>query len=370
MNRKIQVHIDVPAGDLRGVNSKYSETVNRVLTEGSLVGGRYVENFEKSLRNYFEADHALTVASGMDALILGIQALSLPANSRIAVADNGGGYASLAVLSAGHIPVFCDTERVSFLIDLNSVMRLKDISAVVVTHLYGQVVKLDELMLWARTKEIKVVEDCAQAFGAVNANKKAGMFGDVGCFSFYPTKNLGGIGDGGAVITNSHEIAEKILRLRQYGWNSKYDVGIPSGRNSRLDAVNAAVLNEKILDIDQNNQIRRNIYSRYLQADPKSKLFLNRNLDESNVVHLAVGLSENSEQLINFFAEKGIEIGRHYPVADSKQAGLNFRSEIKPNPNAFYFCQNNVTFPMYPHLKSSQIEKVISVISEWVQNES
>lgn len=355
----------VPAGDLSGINSKYLPLVSEVLNDGQLVGGRHVVQLEKDLQDYLVAKYAISVASGMDALILAILALDFPPKSRIAVLNNAGGYASLAVLSSGHVPVFCDSTQENIQLDINDLKAQPDLKGVIVTHLYGQLSKMDQILRWAKEKNLRVIEDCAQAFGAYSGEKFAGTFGDIGCFSFYPTKNLGGIGDGGAVVTNSDELANSIKRLKQYGWGNRYNIEFQNGRNSRLDAVNAVVLSAKIAEVAAMNNRRREIYSKYLEADFNESLFPNRNLDRSNVVHLAVGLCSRPEKLIDFFGKAGIEVGRHYPIPDSMQPGLNYASEIRATPNAERICASNVTFPLYPHLSDEQVKLVSEKIREW-----
>lgn len=360
---------EVPAGNLSQVSLRYLPQIEDVLASGSLVGGSFVEKFEAELQSYLKVDFSVSVASGMDALILGLQSLKLPENTRVAVVNNGGGYASLAVLSCGFIPVFCEINSDTYLIDVNQLSTLPNIGAVIVTHLYGQLVDMNPIISWANKNNVKVIEDCAQAFGAKTNGKFAGTFGDVGCYSFYPTKNLGGIGDGGAVVSSSPQIASSVRNLKQYGWGSRYDISEKNGRNSRLDAINAAVLTAKLKEIDIENIRRREIYATYLSADSKKEIFHNRNLDESNVVHLAVGITGSPGKLIEFFANNGIEVGQHYPIPDSKQTGLNYMSDIKLTPKAELHCKSNVSFPIYPHMTDDQVRKVSKVIIEWLESE-
>jgi aminotransferase EvaB len=363
----VSSRVVVPAGDLSGLNSKFVPLVSDVIAQGKLIGGSHVTQFENQLSEYVGTKHAISVASGMDALVLAIQALNFPPKSKIAVLNCGGGYASLAVLSCGHIPVFCDSTTTDIQLDFADLHKLEKLSGVIVTHLYGQLTEISQILEWAHQKDVRVIEDCAQAFGAERHEKRAGSFGDVGCFSFYPTKNLGGIGDGGAVVTNSDVIAKSISRLKQYGWGNRYNIEFRDGRNSRLDAINAVVLSAKILEIDSMNSRRREIFSKYLEADLSNTLFPNQKLDSTNVVHLAVGLCSNPSGLIDFFAEVGIEVGQHYPMPDSMQPGLNYLSEERATPNADWICRSNVTFPLYPHLTQNQVELVAKTIGDWVK---
>jgi dTDP-4-amino-4,6-dideoxygalactose transaminase len=227
---------------------------------------------------------------------------------------------------------------------------------------------MEPILNWAEKNNVKVIEDCAQAFGAKVNGKFAGTFGDIGCFSFYPTKNLGGIGDGGAIVASAPKIVRSVRNLKQYGWRSRYDISEKNGRNSRLDAINAAVLSAKLKEIDADNVRRREIYASYLEADSGGEIFQNRNLDESNVVHLAVGITQSPKKLIQFFENKGIEVGQHYPIPDSKQTGLTYASEIRPTPKAILHCESNVSFPIFPHMNNGQVRSVSRAISDWLEN--
>jgi dTDP-4-amino-4,6-dideoxygalactose transaminase len=291
--------------------------------------------------------------------------LDLPEKSNIAVADNAGGYASLAVLESGHVPVFCDVSEENFQINVTDLQSLVGLKAVVVTHLYGQAAKIQEICEWSLKNSIYVIEDVAQALGAQVGDKKVGTFGDIACFSFYPTKNLGGIGDGGAVASDNSSIIDRIRVLKQYGWSERYKISTTKGRNSRLDAINAAVLTEKLVKLDAENYRRRLIYEKYLESDFNHSLFRNRNIKEDNVVHLAIGTTNKKSDLIKHFQSHGVQIGEHYPHTDSSQSGLNYLSILRPTPIASMLCKSNVSIPIYPNLTDSQIEVVRKAIYTW-----
>ena len=356
----------VPSGDLAEVNSIYLKEIEEVLFNGALIGGKYVEKFESNLASYLNADHVISTASGMDALILALTSLDLPKKSNVLVVNNGGGYASLAVVSAGLNPIFADIESDGYLLCLNDLTKWSDkVSAVVATHLYGKMLNMEKLIDWAKAQDIYVIEDCAQAIGAEQQGKKSGTFGDIGCFSFYPTKNLGGIGDGGAVTTSNSQLAAKIRKLANYGWNGRYNIEVLNGRNSRLDAINAVVLNKKLEQLDSENQKRREILSKYIEALKPFSVMLDRSLDKSHVAHLATGQVDNVRSLVDFCGERGIQITRHYPILDSDQNGLCASKESVDTPKARNHCEKVVNLPIYPNLKVDQQESVISAVVEW-----
>lgn len=363
---KTRSNFVVPAGNLAGQNSEYLGAISDQLKSGSLIGGMAVSNFEKNLATYLNSSHVLSLASGMDALIIGLTALNLPPMSKVLVADNAGGYSSLAVLSAGHMPIFCDVNPTDFEINLDFATQFSDeIQAVVVTHLYGRMADMNAISAWAKDNEIKVIEDCAQAIGARQGQKQAGTFGDLGTFSFYPTKNLGGIGDGGAICTDNELYAERINKLRQYGWKHRYNISEKFARNSRLDSINAAVLDVKLKKLDEANTRRREILSKYISSFPSGTFFQDRTVALDNVAHLSVGVCENPAQMIEFFDQEGVELTRHYPIPDSLQEGLNYLGVDRATPTSHRLCKQVVSLPIYPWLTDDQVNLVCNVAEKW-----
>ncbi len=361
----------VPAGNLAGVNGKYAQLVTQVLESGSLIGGKYVQTLESELARYLNSKYVFTVASGMDALILSLTSLGLPENSPVLVADNGGGYASLAVLSSKLKPIFCDVSEDNYLVNTETLSKFAgNAKAIIVTHLYGQMADMAAISSWAKDREMFIIEDCAQSFGAVQNGKHAGTIGDLGAFSFYPTKNLGGIGDGGAICTDNELMAAQIFALRQYGWLNKYDISIENARNSRMDAINAAVLVDKLSEIDLQNARRREILSRYLRASEGIDFFPYKQINADNVAHLAVGISKTPEKMIKYFADKGIELTRHYPLQDSQQLGLNQNGNTLNTDTAKWLCESVVSLPIYPWMSDEQVSHVCNSLLEWGKSDS
>lgn len=356
----------VPFGDLAKSNIQYSSIVEEVFSSGSFVGGKYVEDLESSLANYLDIDHVVSVASGTDALLLALLSLGLPDNSSVWVVDNAGGYGSIAALNAGMVPIFKDANSHDFQIDTDNFENSSGLpSAVIVTHLYGIAANIEAIVSWASKNGVKIVEDCAQAIGANIGGKKLGTFGDVACFSFYPTKNLGGVGDGGAIATNNVKVAEVIRKRKQYGWSSRYFSEVSGGINSRLDAINAGVLLAKLPLLDAANQRRREIYAKYFATDLNSSFFPKIKIDSSFVAHLAVGKSKDPRQFISYFAEHGVEVARHYPFQDSAQPGLNYKSPKAVNQGSSLLCQSVVSIPLYPELSDTQVLHVCNTLTNW-----
>ena len=258
----------VPVNDLARwadeVSTELADCAAQVLRSGHYVLGPWVNRFEQQFGQYCGVDHCVGVGNGTDALELGLRALGVSPGDTVAVAANAAMYGTTAVLATGAAPAFVDVDPATGLMrgsDLAAYARNKaPPAAVIVTHLYGRLAPIAELLDVARDLGVAVIEDCAQAHGCSGPDgRKAGAFGDLATFSFYPTKNLGAVGDGGAVVTSDSEIALRVRQLRQYGWSSKYTNTLRGGRNTRLDELQAAFLCRLLPRLDERNARRRAI---------------------------------------------------------------------------------------------------------------
>ena len=214
--------------------------ISRVLASGWLVLGKEVKDFELAFAAYCGVAHCVSVANGTDALELALRAAGLGPGATVATVANAGMYSSVAIKAVGGCAIFIDVSEDTMLMDLELLEReLKDrrIDAVIATHLFGMMNDMPRLARLCQEHGVVLIEDCAQAHGAQWLGARAGSFGDLACFSFYPTKNLGAIGDGGAVVAREQSVADRIRNLRQYGWTAKYNSTVPGGRNSRLDEI-------------------------------------------------------------------------------------------------------------------------------------
>jgi dTDP-4-amino-4,6-dideoxygalactose transaminase len=230
--------------------------------------------------------------------------------------------------------------------------------AVVVTHLYGLLADIEAIVDVCRPRGIVVVEDCAQAVGARRATRAAGSFGDVAAFSFYPTKNLGALGDGGAVGTNDDETADRVRRLRQYGWDSKYSVATPGGWNSRLDEFQAAVLRYRLGYLDQWNARRREIVRRYTSALPSHVGRFVLHDGDDYVAHLAVVLAEDRQELRKHLDAAGVSTDVHYPIADHRQEAWRDDYPDVALPVTEHAVEHVLTVPCFPELSDDEVERV------------
>jgi dTDP-4-amino-4,6-dideoxygalactose transaminase len=232
--------------------------MRRVLESGQLIQGPAVKAFERDFAAYIGVSHAVGVANGTDALVVALRALGIRAGDEVITTAHTAVATVAAIELAGATPVFADIEPRYFTLDPAAVERAitPRTKAIVPVHLYGQGADLDAFAALARRHGLRLIEDCAQAHGALHAGRRLGSVGDVGCFSCYPTKNLGALGDGGVLVTNDAELAARCRRLREYGWNEARDAVEP-GQNSRLDELQAAVLGVKLAALDADNGRRQ-----------------------------------------------------------------------------------------------------------------
>lgn len=296
---------------------------SRVIRSGWYVLGQEVSAFESEFAQYIGAKHCIGVANGLDALILSIEALDLPKNSDILVASNTYIATILAIVRAGHQPVLVEPELETFNMDSNrlAVAMTAKTRAICVTHLFGKSCRMDAIGAFAQAHGLKVVEDCAQSHGAKLEGQMTGTFGDAGCFSFYPTKNLGALGDAGAVVTNSDELADRLRHTRNYGSKQKY-VNEYLGVNSRLDELQAALLRVKLRHLDNMTDHKRLLANLYFEHLPHW-LELPRQLeDEYDVFHIFGVRHQRRDELRSWLLQNGIKTEIHYPIAPHRQKAM------------------------------------------------
>jgi dTDP-4-amino-4,6-dideoxygalactose transaminase len=345
-----------------------SETFSRVLKSGWYVLGPEHDNFESELSIFVEAKFALGCANGTDALQIALRALGVSPADTVVTAANAGGYTTTAVALIGANVVYADIDLNTHLLTVTTLKALIDAlpiqpKVIVVTHLYGAAAPVTEIVEWAHELGIAVVEDCAQALGAFDGQSRVGSVADVATTSFYPTKNLGALGDGGAIFTNNPEIAERVVALRQYGWTSKYHATIPMGTNSRLDELQAAFLRLKLRSLDENNDRRRFIHSKYSNAAGKSVRFVNQS-GPGYVGHLAVIEAQDRDSAIRHFESRGVSTAIHYPVPDHLQLSLGSFTNPVVLPNTELLAKRVLSLPLFPELTDREIEITANAISE------
>jgi aminotransferase EvaB len=343
--------------------------VNRVVGSGWYIMGEECKRFEAEFAAFCGAGHCIGVANGTDALELALRALEMGAGSRVATVANAGFYSMTAMGAIGAEPVFIDVDPVDHLMDLTALreaVAAGQVDAIIVTHLYGLLHDMETVMEVAASgpRRVPVIEDVAQAHGASRGGKRAGSFGDVATFSFYPTKNLGAIGDGGAIVTKDAEIAGRAALLRQYGWEAKYKVARQGGRNSRLDEMQAAVLRAKLARLDGWNARRREIATQYSTQIGHSAVTVPPPRGAESVAHLYVVRTADRDGLRRHLSRCGVATDVHYPIPDTKQPAIAGR-DWPALPETEALAAQAVTLPCFPEMTDEEVRHVGTSVNAW-----
>ena len=338
--------------------------VSALLSTGPYIGGPAVSTFEDELAAYVGVAHGVGVDNGSNALTIALQALGLTRGGVILVPPNDGGFAAAATQAAGLVPGVVDVDAETGLVtaDTLSASDTEGVVGVIVTHLHGILADMVPILEWCGSRGLAVVEDCAQAHGARRGGTMAGAFGDVAAFSFYPTKNLGALGDAGALVTDRPGVADRARLLRQYGWSSRFRVSDDQGRNSRLDSVQAAVLSARLPFLDTNNGRRREVGRRYRTAAPALDMLGPE--DDSNVVHHAVARTRQRDGLWAHLVAAGVGVDLHYPYLVQEMPGIVLASKVA-TPNADVVRRECLSLPCFPGITDAEIDVVCGALREW-----
>lgn len=363
--------------DLKKINAPYEiafqEKMKSVLENGWYILGNEVTTFENSFANYCGTKHSIGVGNGFDALVLifkgFIQLGKLQKGDEVIVPANTYIASILAILEADLVPVLVEPKLETY--NLNPDLILEKITsktkAILAVHLYGQLAEMDAINEIARENDLLVIEDAAQAHGAVSDFGKSGNLSNAAAFSFYPGKNLGALGDGGAVTTNDDDLAKVIQSLRNYGSEEKYKneyVGV----NSRLDELQAAFLNVKLPNLDAENNIRKTIAKRYLNEIKNDKIILPtlslRGTKQSHVFHLFVIRTENRDEFQQYLLENGIQTMIHYPVPPHQQKAFSNWNHLS-YPITEKIHNEVLSLPISPVMTKVEVDFVIKKINLW-----
>jgi dTDP-3-amino-2,3,6-trideoxy-4-keto-D-glucose/dTDP-3-amino-3,4,6-trideoxy-alpha-D-glucose/dTDP-2,6-dideoxy-D-kanosamine transaminase len=351
---------------LRGFNSHREELLAalvRVAQSGWYIHGPEHEAFQKEFAEYVGVEHCVGVGCGTDALELAIRAVGEGRDGTVLTAANAGGYTTTAARRAGRQVTYADVDPTHLCLSARSVEPLLEgVAICVVTHLYGRLAPIEEIVELCHDRGVAVIEDCAQSVGAERGGRKAGSFGDAATFSFYPTKNLGALGDGGAIVTSDGELAASLLRLRQYGWTSKYSIGVDGGRNSRLDEMQAAVLRSRLPHVAEWNERRRSIIKRYAEATVGTSMTMLPVAGEDHVGHLAVGLTPRRDEVVAALSAAGVRTDIHYPIPDHLQPAFVHDFTYLSLPVTEETAHQLISLPCFPELTDDEIEQVCDAL--------
>ncbi|MGV8948015.1 MAG: DegT/DnrJ/EryC1/StrS family aminotransferase [Candidatus Paracaedibacter sp.] len=363
-----RIYCSYPPAQFQSYKQEIMEAVHKVFEKGPYILGAEVEAFEQEFSNFHNLKYAVGVGSGTDALALTLKAYRIGAGDEVITVSHTALATAAAIVIAGATPVLVDIEENYFTMDPKTIEAAitPQTKAIIPVHLYGQPCDMDAIMAIADKHHLIVIEDCAQAHGATYKGKIVGSIGHAGCFSFYPTKNLSAIGDGGGVITDDHQICERLKRLRQYGWDEDR-VSQEPGVVSRLDEIQAAILRIKLKYLNEDNQKRRLIAKNYTTLLKSTKLtYPEVRPDCEHVFHLYVIQTKSQGNLKKSLAEYGIEAGIHYTHPIHMHPG--YLNKIKISPAGLSvtnkIIQEILTLPVYPELTVSSIcPKILEAVA-------
>ncbi|MCP5008193.1 MAG: DegT/DnrJ/EryC1/StrS family aminotransferase [Planctomycetes bacterium] len=360
---------NVPLIDLRrqysGIKNEINSAIEKVLESQSFILGPHVEKFEKRIAEYCNVKHAIGVSSGSDALFLALKSSGIGNGDEVITTPFTFFATAGSICNAGAAPVFVDIDPETYNISTDLIKRriTKRTKAIIPVHLYGQCADMEPISAIAEEYGLKVIEDAAQAIGAEYKGRKAGSLGDIGCFSFFPSKNLGGFGDGGLVTCNCDELAKKVKMLRVHGGETKNYYPLV-GINGRLDALQAAILTVKLKYIDKWNENRRQKASYYTEQLAELKVSLPETaFFNKHVFHLFVIRVKERDKLLEHFKERSIDCAVHYPVPQHLQKCLDFLGyEEGDMPEAERAAKEIVAIPNFPEITNSEQDYVIEAL--------
>jgi dTDP-4-amino-4,6-dideoxygalactose transaminase len=345
------------------------DAVMRVLNQGRYILSEEVKAFENEFAAYIGVAHGIGVASGTQSLHLALTACGIGAGDEVITVSHTAVATVAAIEQAGAIPVLVDIEPDFFTIDPRKIVTVitPKTKAIIPVHLYGQPADLNPILEIARTYELRVIEDCSQAHGATYKGKRVGSYGDMACFSFYPTKNLGALGDGGMIMTDQPELAHRARLLREYGWKERH-ISLLPGWNSRLDEVQAAILRIKLRYLEQDNTARVRIAAMYRDGLSGSEMTLPACRQEAgHVYHLYVVRTPRRDALKQHLKDKGIAALIHYPVPvhlhPAYRDRLAGRENLMETERA---APELLSLPIYPELKEKDIQTIIEAVRMFV----
>jgi dTDP-4-amino-4,6-dideoxygalactose transaminase len=365
----------IPFVDLKSqyesIKEEIDKAISTVISQSAFIGGPNLKNFEEAFAQFCGVKHCIGVGNGTDALYIALRALGIGRDDEVITAANSFIATSEAITMTGAKVVFVDINPGTYNIDIDKIEGkiTAKTKAIIPVHLYGQPADLDPIISLARRYNLKIVEDAAQAHGSVYKGKKTGSIGDIACFSFYPGKNLGAYGDGGAIVTNNEEWALKARMIANHGRIGKYDHEM-EGVNSRLDGLQAAILSVKLNHLAMWNKMRRSnayLYNQYLKG---TGLVIPVELEDVTAVyHLYVVRvkREKRKKLQEHLQSKGIATGIHYPIALPNLMAYAYLGHTENDfPEATKASEEILSLPMFPELDENRIKYVADAIKEFI----
>lgn len=379
LSKVVPIKVADPLSNYLKYRNEIDRGIRKVVQSGQYILGNEVKAFEHEFSSYLGVEHCVGVGSGTDALVIGLRACGIGLGDIVFTVSHTAVATVAAIEMVGATPILVDIDPDTYTMDPNcleeaiSLVKMKanglgnGLKAVIPVHLYGHPVDMVSIMEIAERHGFYVIEDCAQAHGASINKKKVGTWGHVSAFSFYPTKNLSALGDGGAIVTNDQELANRAQLLRQYGWQNRYVSQIP-GFNSRLDEIQAAILRVKLKHLDEDNGRRQAVAEIYHQEFKGLELVLPTFTPKvEHVYHQYVVLTARRDSLRRHLAKDGVDTAIHYPVPVHLQPAYLDRVVIGSEglPRTEALCRQIVSLPMHPHLELEQVQIVSEAVRSW-----
>jgi dTDP-4-amino-4,6-dideoxygalactose transaminase len=361
-----------PAAQYRAHQKAIQAAIARVLDNGHFVLGEEVEVFERAFAQYCGVAHGVGVASGTDALELATRALGVGPGDEVITVSHTAVATAAAVLACGATPVLVDIDQASYTLDPSKIEAAitPRTKAIVPVHLYGQAADMDAILALARAHRLRVIEDCAQCTGGRHGARRLGSLGDIACFSFYPTKNLGAIGDGGMVVTSDADLAARVRRLRQYGWDEARKTH-EIGRNSRLDPMQAAILAAKLPHLDADNARRAEIAARYDRGLADLPFIVPAvRANATHVYHLYVVRCDDRIGLMAHLRADQIGSAVHYAEPVHVQKGYAEKCLLPKGGLAVTdaIVDKILSLPIYPELTDAEVGQVIASLRRYADS--
>jgi len=359
------------------LNKQYQEIKNEidsamanVITRSAFIGGEYVATFEREFAAYQEAVYCIGVGNGTDALEIAIESLELPKGSEIIVPANSF-IASAEAVTRSHCKViFCDCDKNNYTISIPSLRSkiTKKTRAIIAVHLYGHPCDMNEILAIANEHDLRVIEDCAQSHGATYKKKKVGAIGDIGTFSFYPGKNLGAYGDGGAIVTNDEQLAKKCKMIANHGRVEKYKHEFV-GRNSRLDGLQASILSVKLKHLDNWTTQRIEIANYYRETllDIEDIVLPKKNDWAKHVYHIFAIRVEQRNALKSHLEEHGIQTGIHYPISLPELKAYEYLNQVDEKFFSKEIGDKLLSLPIGEHIQKKDITYIVKEIRNFYE---
>lgn len=356
-------------GELKLLKNNYSKAFNNQLSKGEFIGGKAVSNFENKIREVFSIDNVISVGNGTDALVIGLESVKNKfklSKGKVIVPAFSFFSSSEAIVQAGFEPLFIDVEKSTGNIDTTQINDIlsSDVVGILPVHLFGKSCNMEMLNKIKNENELFIVEDVAQAFGAKFNNQLVGTYGDAGCFSFFPSKILGGFGDGGMIITNDDKISDFARMLKNHGSKIKYENELV-GYNSRLDSLQAAMLSEKLNLIDSFIESRKIVGNYYIDLLKDNENITLMDYKDSVFNYFTIQINEKRDELANYLQSKNISTAIYYPkTLPSLKAHANIKQENKFS-NAEYLSKTVLSLPIWSMMEKDIAERVVHEIDNF-----